>query len=181
MEDLKNKKVEIISHEVPEIPALMNEMPELAGVRRWIHQFRLDRIESETLAKKKKILAEATMQLMKDRTQELVTTWRIQATAVREVMLRAAEDYVDYILIVGKRKMDHNKAMAVKEATEEYWDLVSSIRPDLPDSLKNKVQEKAEMLLDETIASIIGISFDVEKAIERNYPGKKRLFERLIS
>jgi len=168
-------KKSLVARVVPDTPTLRDENVELTGLQRILHDYQMGRIERGGLIEKRRILTETKLQLLRDRTNEIIAAYRYQATAARKAFIKEADEYVNYIIDQANLRIADNKQQAIKKAVENFTDLMLGIRSDLSPELVNKIQQGAELLLDKTIDEILASSFDIERATSGYYPAKRTI------
>jgi len=179
--DNQNDKKELAVREVPDIPKISDEKVELTGWQRYLHDWKIGKIERKELEEKRKIFAETRIQLLRDRTKEVIEAYRVSASAARETILRAAEEYVKWFFQQSEVRMGSNEADAIQLAINNYYDHIERIRPELPENLKELNMTKAREILDRTMDKIMMTDFKMEEALKRNYPKKKGFLDRFKS
>jgi|GEM_PF-2162970 hypothetical protein len=168
-------KKELVARVIPDTPTLKNEGVELTGFAKLLNDYQMGLIERKGLVEQRQILSLTKLQLLRDRTNEIITAYRYQATAARIAFIKEAEEYVNYIMDQASIRIADNKVMAIKKAVENFADLMLGIREDLSPELANKIKQSGELLLDKTIDEIFTSSFDIEKATQEYYPKKRTL------
>lgn len=177
MENLKDKK-EMIIQTIPEEPSLKDNVVDLSGWHKLLHDYKMGLIERKELETKRKVYAETRLQLLRDRTKEIVEAYRVQVSAAKEIIIQMIEQYVtsesiDILVNIGDMKQK-----AMRQAATNYYNLVSTIDPNWPDDLKTKTIERAASLLEETCSKIWDAAFNIDNAIEKNYPEKRGFLDR---
>lgn len=179
MENVADQK-SLILQDVPEVPALpRGKRRELTGFAKIYHDYRLGRIGCKELEEQGELLAKGRSQLLYERIKVLTDIWRTHAAAVKEAFITAAEEYVQFILDSAQVRINANKHAKVNEAITNYYDLLSSLREDLPDDLRQISIETGRGILNKTIDDIIKSRYHIEDSLNRPSFEKRGFLDRL--
>ncbi|MGO9531059.1 MAG: hypothetical protein ACLP3B_07745 [Syntrophobacteraceae bacterium] len=164
--------------DIPELPVLSNEKRDLVGLHGLLSNAGLNSLERRARREKRKIFIETEIQLLRDRTSEIIRAYRTNVAAAQEVIKKLAEENVQKAIDLSDKRIGENKTWAMGEAADDFTSFLLNIRPDMPEEVKDILVKNASDVFVRTLEKIKNYKFSIEERIHENYPEKKSFLDK---
>ncbi len=164
--------------DIPDLPVLSNEKRDLVGFHGRLSDFALSRMERRARRKKREIIIETEIQLVRDRVAELVRAYRITIAEAMAVITKQTEEEAQAEIELSEERIGANKIQAMEKAADEFEKFLRRIPENMSDAVKSQLLKRANAVFERTLEKIEACDFSIEAQVARDYVEKKSFFGR---